>query len=118
MALKSAAENRSTITDDRAGRLYRLVQLLSKGRMNRASLLKKLKVGVRTFYRDVDLLRGCGVSLETAEDGYELKDDVEKALFKIPFPDPELSFGDVMNLVKGKGPSQTRLREAFHRVTQ
>src|SRR5688572_7489176 len=55
-----AAPMRPSISADRAGRLYKLLVALGEEPQDRENLAKRLKVGVRTFFRDVDLLRECG----------------------------------------------------------
>ena len=49
------------VTADRAARLYRLLQLLSRGPQPRATLIRRLRLNIRGFYRDLDLLRKAGV---------------------------------------------------------
>lgn len=106
------------ISTDRAGRLYRLLRLLSGGPTARPALLKRLRVGMRTFYRDVDLLRECGVEIETGNGGYALRESLEQALDRIPFPNPELTFGDVLVLMKGRSTSHQKLRRHFDSLTK
>lgn len=114
---RSAAQ-RAHISGNRAGRLYKLLKVLSNGSASRAHLLKSLKMGMRTFYRDIDLLRECGVKIETAESGYTLLTSLEDALQQLPFPDPDLTFGDVVALMKGRSKSHQKLRQIFDQVSR
>lgn len=117
--LKSAQmEDASRISSARAGRLYRLLKILANGSTSRATLLKKLKMGMRTFYRDVDLLRECGVPVEAKSDGYVLGESLDSALDRVPFPDPELTFGDVVQLMKGRSASHQKLKRLFESLTR
>lgn len=119
MAQKSApTANRTRVSGARAGRLYKLLKLLSKGTTQRTQLVKKLKVGMRTFYRDIDLLRECGVKIETNASGYEMTTKLDAALHKLPYPDPQLTFGDVVSLSKGRTQSHRRLKAQFEALTK
>jgi biotin operon repressor len=121
MAARSGAGDgdRNRVSADRAGRLYRLLRLVSTtGPAPRPQLLKRLKVGMRTFYRDIDLLRSCGIVIQTAGNGYSLPLSLDEALQRLPFPDPELSFGDVLALMKGKTGSHERLRKLFVSISR
>ena len=105
------------ISIDRAGRLYNLIAALAEGAQSRASLMRRLRSGVRTFYRDVDLLRSVGVDLRTEADGYSLHSSIEDALACVPFPDPELTFGDVMTLMRGRSQAHRKLKHLFQQTT-
>lgn len=118
MARKSPPTLRSHVSTSRAGRLYRLLRLVAGKPVPRAVLLKKLKVGMRTFYRDVDLLRECGIGVDVEGEGYRLTDSLADALHKLPFPDPELTFGDIAILMKGRSPTHDKIRQLFARVTK
>lgn len=117
---KTAASQagRVKISEERAGRLYKLLKLLAHDSLARATLLRKLSVGMRTFYRDVDLLRECGVAIETHEGAYQLLGTLEQALAQLPFPDPELTFGDVLALMKGRSGAHQKLRRVFGQLTR
>jgi hypothetical protein len=108
--------DRHAVSMARAGRLYRLVLALGDGPQTRATLLKRLKVGVRTFFRDVELLRGVGIAAESSEDGYGLGQPVEEALQLLPFPNPDLTFGDVMLLMKGRSQTHRKLKQWLERT--
>lgn len=118
---KKTASSKSTrvkISDSRAGRLYRMLKALSTNNSSRSSLLKKLKVGMRTFYRDVDLLRACQIPIETIDEGYSLNESLDDALSRLPFPDPELTFGDVVTLMKGRTTSHQKLKRIFESLSK
>ena len=106
------------ISADRAGRLYRLLKHVNGMTVTREILLKKLSVGMRTFYRDVDLLRECGIVVNVSDEGYSLDGILRDALHRLPFPDPELTFGDMDILMRGKSPSHLRLKQLFKKVSK
>jgi biotin operon repressor len=106
------------ISIERAGRLYRLLKQVSAGTFSREALLKKLNVRMRTFYRDVDLLRECGIVVAVSNEGYSLDGSLRDALHQLPFPDPELTFGDIEILMRGKSPTHLRLRQLFKKMSK
>lgn len=99
----------------RASRLYKLVAILGERPLDRESLLANLGVGLRTFYRELDLLRRCGVKVQRQERSYNLKASTEEAQGRLPFPDPQLSFAEMIELVvpRGGGGRPPRLAARF-----
>lgn len=120
MATKSddPEEPGQQLTAERAGRLYRLVKLLAGGNCSRHHLTKRLRVGTRTCYRDIDVLRECGVRVDTVAGGYALGESMDAALFKVPFPDPNLSFGDMLTLMRGRSASHRRLQRVVASIAE
>lgn len=110
--------NKSRITGERAGRLYKLLKLLASNSVPRTVILKRLRVGIRSFYRDVDLLRSCGVDIVVKESEYSLPGDLDTVLDRVPFPDPELSFAEILVLMKGRQTAHHKLRQLFGQVTR
>lgn len=95
----------------RAARLCRLLRLLGERGQTRAALLRRLKVDVRSFYRDVEWLQNqLGVVIELQKDRYVLQSGAEEAIQRLPFPDPHLTLGEVQQLSRG--------RNAVHRKLQ
>jgi hypothetical protein len=86
------------ITPARAARLYHLLTLLDGGGRKRDALLKKLKVDLRGFYRDLGFLRDLSIDLCADGDRYRLAGELDAALDRLPFPDPGLSLRDAMLL--------------------
>ena len=93
----------------RASRLYRLVALLGEQPRDRESLLSALGVGLRTFYRELDLLRRCGIKVERTDRAYALKASTDDAQGRLPFPDPQLSFAEMIELARYDGEAARRL---------
>ncbi len=104
------------VTPERFVRLYRLVKLLAGGPQTRQTLARRLRLDVRGFYRDLDLLRSSGVSVMLTVGRYTLEQDAEEALALLPFPDPRLTLGAVRTLAKGRGPVHRALAEAIAHV--
>src|SRR5437588_9476603 len=87
-----------TVTAERAARLYRLLKLLAAGPQSRAALTRRLRLDVRGFYRDLELLRGAGIDLPLLNGRYTLHDKVADAVARLPFPDPRLTLGEAGQL--------------------
>ena len=98
------------ITPARAARLYQLLTLTSAAARTRPALLKKLKVDLRGFYRDVNFLREQAIGLTCDGDRYRLDGDLDAALDKLPFPDPGLSLRDAIQLAEGRTAAHRRLK--------
>ena len=105
-----------SVTTERFVRLYRVVKLLAGGPQTRAALTRRLRLELRGFYRDLDLLRSSGVAITLAEGRYTLEQDANDALALLPFPDPHLTLGLARTLAKGRGPAQRSLAPAIARV--
>jgi hypothetical protein len=99
-----------SITPERAARLYRLVQLVSSGPRTRTTLTGRLRLDVRAFYRDLDLLRSHGITLLLHAGRYALEGQLDDALARLPFPDPCLTLGEIQRLAKGRTAAHHKLR--------
>jgi hypothetical protein len=106
----------SGVTAERFTRLYRLVQLLASGPQPRTTLARRLRLDVRGFYRDLELLRAAGLPVTLSEGRYGLEGKVRDALARLPFPDPHLTYGDVLLLAKGRTAVHKKLRDHIARV--
>lgn len=104
-----------TLTAQRAARLYRLLSLLGDGPQTRPQLLRRLKLDVRGFYRDLEALRGLGIEVTTGDDNrYALEGHLDDALAHLPFPDPGLNFRDVQQLAKGDTAAHRKLKQRIN----
>src|SRR5262249_10150045 len=90
------------VTHERAKRLYRLLHLLATGPQTRATLMKRLQLDVRGFYRDLELLRSSGIELPLSQRRYTLAMKVDDAIARLPFPDPRLTLAEAIQLAKGR----------------
>jgi hypothetical protein len=106
----------TTVTADRAARLYKLLNLLGGGPQTRAALTRRLHLGVRGFYRDLEVLREVGIAVELADRRYQLREDLEGAIDRLPFPDPGLNLGEVRLLAKGRTPAHRKLRSQLNAI--
>lgn len=110
------AQAAATVSMERATRLVRLLKLLDKGSQTRVVLTRKLKLGIRGFYRDLEVLRGVGIDVELAGGKYRLLDDSGAAQEKLPFPDPGLNLGEARVLAKGRSPAHKKIRAYLERI--
>jgi predicted DNA-binding transcriptional regulator YafY len=104
------------ITLARAARLHRLVTVLAQGPERREHLLQQLAIGLRTFYRELDLLKRCGVKIKLTQKTYTLRTTAEEAEGSLPFPDPQLSFAEMAELAQYPGPASKRLAKILESV--
>lgn len=104
------------ITMARASRLYRLVHAMGGGGRPREMLLRELGLGLRTFYRELELLRRCGVKVKLEKRTYQLQGTAREAEGRLPFPDPQLSFAELAELAQGSGEAARRLAALLERV--
>jgi hypothetical protein len=104
-----------TLTAQRAARLYRLLTLLGDGAQTRQQLLRRLKLDVRGFYRDLESLRGLGIDIHSGDDNrYSLLSNLDDAFARLPFPDPGLNFRDVQQLAKGDTAAHRKLKQRIN----
>jgi predicted DNA-binding transcriptional regulator YafY len=104
------------VTPERFVRLYRMVKLLAGSAQTREMLARRLKLDVRGFYRDLDLLRSSGVSVTLIAGRYTLEQGADDALALLPFPDPHLTLGAAKTLAKGRSPTHRALAETIAHV--
>jgi predicted DNA-binding transcriptional regulator YafY len=104
------------ITLGRAARLHRLVMLLAESPRSRDQILAQLAIGLRTFYRELELLHRCGVKIQHKHKTYVLQGTAAQAEGRLPFPDPQLSFAEMAELAKCPGDAGRRLAEMLEAV--
>ena len=84
---------RGHLTGQRAARLFRLLTLLGDGPLTRPQILRKLRIDVRGFYRDLEALRGLGIEVYFGDDNrYGLAIDLDEAPGPAPLPRPRPEF--------------------------
>jgi hypothetical protein len=113
MGRKKVDASAVSLTSLRAARLYRLLTLLGTGPQTRAFLLRRLKLDVRGFYRDLEALRTLGIEVTTTGDEtkYALDGELDDALAKLPFPDPGLNVRDALQLSVGSSAAHRKLKQ-------
>ncbi len=104
------------ITLPRAARLHRLVRFLAEKPRGRSAILSDLRIGLRTFYRELDLLNRCGVKVRHKLKLYHLVPTAVEAEGRLPFPDPQLSFAEMAELAQCACPAGARLAELLAAV--
>ncbi len=106
-----------TMSGPRVARLYKLLNLLTVAPRTRSFLLKRLKLTLRAFYRDLHTLRDLEIVIDSTDDSYTLKTPLADALRSLPFPDPLLSFEEMLTLAEGRGEVPRKLRARISSVT-
>lgn len=104
------------ITLGRAARLHHLVMLLAERPQTRDTVLTALAIGLRTFYRELELINRCGVKIQHKDKTYVLLSTAEQAEGKLPFPDPQLSFAEMAELARQPGEASKRLAQLLESV--
>jgi len=107
-----------SVTANRAGRLYRLLTLLAKGPQTRSALTRRLKLGVRDFYRDLVVLQKAGISVGLVDGRYALGEPAAGAIERLPFPDPGLTLGEARLLAKGRSQAHRRLKSQIDQIVK
>jgi len=107
-----------TVTAERAARLHRLLRLLADGPQSRTALTRQLHYDVRSFYRDLWLLREFLIDLPLHDGRYTLSERVDAAVARLPFPDPMLTLGEALELAKGKSAAHRKLRQQIDLIVQ
>lgn len=110
MAKKRSTSEPKAVTAERASRLYKLLHLLGKGPQKRDTLIRRLRLDVRGFYRDLELLSEWGIVISLVQHRYILEEDADEAADRLPFPDPRLTLGEVRQLVKGRTKAHRKLQ--------
>jgi predicted DNA-binding transcriptional regulator YafY len=110
------ASHERSVTAERAARLHQLLKLLADSPQSRSALIKRLKLDVRGFYRDLEVLREAGIEIHMNTSKYSLDIGFKEAVDLLPFPDPHLTLGEARALVKGSTKAHKKLREQLNMV--
>lgn len=101
------------MSPERLSRLHRLASVLANGPVDKASLLQRLSIGVRTFYRDLETLSSFGMPAIRTPAGYQLTVAESEIEQKLPFPDPLLNFAEARQLAVSQEPAARPIAEQF-----
>ncbi len=104
------------ITLARASRLHGLVRFLEEGPRGRDEVLKRCGIGLRTFYRELELLNKCGVKVRHKDKLYSLVSPTDDPAGRLPFPDPLLSFAEMAELAQSDSAAGRRLAKLLASV--
>ncbi|MCI0684456.1 MAG: hypothetical protein L0Y71_20280 [Gemmataceae bacterium] len=116
MSKKRAALTPPSVTAERAGRLFRMLTLLAGGPQTRTTLTRRLRLGVRGFYRDLEVLRDAGIDVALANGKYALCEEAVTALERLPFPDPGLTLGEARQLARGRHEAHKKIRKQLDKI--
>jgi predicted DNA-binding transcriptional regulator YafY len=116
MAKKTAEPVAIAVTADRAQRLFRMLHLLGQSSQTRVTLTRKLRLAIRGFYRDLEILRGVGIHVKLKDGRYSLIDDLAVALNRLPFPDPSLTLGEARQLARGRLPVHRKIKSLLMKI--
>jgi predicted DNA-binding transcriptional regulator YafY len=106
------------VTAERAARLFQLLTLLGGGPQTRDALRRTLRMDVRSFYRDLELLRASGIAVPLRERCYVLQTPARTACAMLPFPDPHLTLGDAVELARGRGAGHRKLKAIVDQIVK
>lgn len=114
---RSASETAvAAVTLERAVRLHRLISLLGQGPQTRAGVTRKLRLGIRGYYRDLEVLRAVGIVVELSQGKYHLRQDKQEALERLPFPDPGLNLGEARLLARGRSAAHKKILALLKKI--
>jgi predicted DNA-binding transcriptional regulator YafY len=121
MATKRKTRNSpapGAVTDERAARLYHLLQLLARSPQSRDTLTRQLGTDVRGFYRDLKLLRDARIAVPLRDGRYVLAEDLDEAVERLPFPDPILTLGEARLLARGRSAAHRKLQKKIEQIVK
>lgn len=118
MAKQRSTPAAKTVTADRAARLHKLLRLLGNGPQKRDALMRRLRLDVRGFYRDLEALRDAGIEVSLNDRRYALKEDADDAIARLPFPDPRLTLGEAVQLAKGRTVVHRKVKSLIEQIVK
>jgi hypothetical protein len=92
--------------------------MLRHGPVPRTTLLRRLRLNQRGFYRDIELLRTVGIRVAPVAGRYHLVPGFAAAVDMLPFPDPRLSLGEAQRLARGSSSAHRALRDKVRQITR
>ncbi len=113
---KAAEAGGTTVTLERAARLHRLLRLLAKAPQTREALTRRLRLGIRGYYRDLEILRAVGINVRASGGKYRLTEEPMDASTGCRFPDPNLSLGEARQLAKGRCAAHGKIRGILEKI--
>jgi predicted DNA-binding transcriptional regulator YafY len=72
--------------------------------------MQRLHLDVRGFYRDLELLRDSGITIDLEGRRYRLLEKTATAIARLPFPDPRLTLGEAIQLARGRSQAHRKLQ--------
>jgi len=105
-----------SISATRAARIYRILKALAQHPRDRSQLIRISRAGMRTFYRDLNFLQECRISVKYERKQYRLTTSWERTMARLPFPPLLLSFREVMELADVPSPAGQKVRVQLNKV--
>lgn len=93
-----------------------MLSVLEGGPKTRAQIEKKLKISMRTFYRDLEVVREFEIVVATEGGKHVLKDPGWKS--KLRVPDPCLTFTEAEALAKGNSSANNKIADLVSKLTK
>jgi hypothetical protein len=115
---KSLRPSFKSVTAERAARLFQILKLVGSGPQTRGAITQRLRLDVRAFYRDLELLRASGINLRRVNRRYALNGAVAVAIARLPFPNPHLVLGEAIQLAKGSGLAHRKLKDQIASIVR
>lgn len=112
----AAEPDKASVTPERAARLYRLLEVLRDGPQTRGALMRRLRLDMRGFYRDLDTLRKAGVNVQLEGRRYQLTGRADEIALLLPFPDPHLTLGEAQILARGRTRAHRLLKQQINQI--
>jgi predicted DNA-binding transcriptional regulator YafY len=116
MTSKKSDAPAGAVTAERAQRLFRMLNLLGRGPQTRVALIRKLRLTIRGFYRDLEALRDIGIEVKLHANRYHLQDDLALSLDRLPFPDPNLTLGEARQLGRGRSAVHRKIKSMLDKI--
>jgi hypothetical protein len=116
MAKKRSDAGHASVSAERAGRLFRMLTLLGAGPQTRVALTRRLRLAVRGFYRDLEVLRAAGIEVTLNNGKYALVEAASAAIDRLPFPDPGLTLGEARVLARGRSDAHKKIRQQLIKI--
>ena len=113
---RASTRQSGQISSERCARFYRLLQLLRAGPRSREEIARRLRLDMRGFYRDLKMLRELRVRITSKGHRYQLAHSFERAISRLPFPDPRLNLHEALLLAKGRGPAHRKLQRQIRKI--
>ncbi len=114
--MKSPSSPQHSLSAERLARFVKFVNLLDGATRSRDVILKKLKIDLRSLYRDLKTLRSIGIAIECNEEKYSMPMTASQARNLLPLPNPALTIQEAQQLAQGTTPAHRKLRAILDRL--
>ena len=108
----------SQITHPRLTRLHRLAMELTKGPVDKFTMIQRLEINLRTFYRDLIALEELGLNVVRSRAGFSLLQPIDEVEKRLPFPTPNLNLSEARTLAASSLPIAGRIEERLRKLSK